>query len=278
VVELPRGDHTPAPFSVAEASTTGPRRPPVLASEILRQQMEPAAPGEDALRRLTVLVGIAGATLALAFGGASTLSLGATLVCVVLATLGFVPIPYGVRAIAAFVVGLAAAAAGAAFHPSVPATEASLALLVIGLGASLRLREYYRASRVARVLVATFVVAMATWLFASGSGSALFDIAPRWEGWAPTLVYAVLVVLLFLSLLAFMEPATRGGCHLWASLLGTWYLVHVVVDALAKRSTAGIAVWHLDQAALPVLAIAGVLVAITAGGQVLGLARQARVT
>jgi hypothetical protein len=126
------------------------------------------------------------------------------------------------------------------------------------------------------VLVATFAVAMATWLFASGSGSTLFDIAPRWEGWAPTLVYAVLVVLLFLSLLAFMEPATRGGCQLWASLLGGWYVVHVVVDALAKRSQAGLVAWRLDEAALPVLAMAGVVVAITAGGQVLGLARQTR--
>jgi hypothetical protein len=86
----------------------------------------------------------------------------------------------------------------------------------------------------------------------------------------------MLGVLLLVSLLAFMEPATRGGCHLWSTLLGGWYVAHVAVDALARRSLHGLSGWRFEQAVLPVLGAVGVLVAMTAGAQVLGRARQTR--
>jgi hypothetical protein len=77
-------------------------------------------------------------------------------------------------------------------------------------------------------------------------------VDPSWQAWLPQVLQLVLVLLLFLSLLAFMDARSTGGCDAWAfSLLG-WYVLFRAVETLAWRFPAASVV--VDAAAAKVAA------------------------
>lgn len=169
-----------------------------------------------------------------------------------LIALGLSPMGYAARASAIATVSGSALAVAAfvettetgRFEPLVLATGVTV------LSAALLLRAWHRASWLARALTAFGIAVCAGYLAMSEALRRLPIVDPSWQAWLPQLLQLVLVLLLFLSLLAFMDARSTGGADAWAfSLLG-WYVVFRAVETLAWRfPPAGVAI---DAAALRV--------------------------
>jgi hypothetical protein len=151
-----------------------PVRPPVLASDILREEIAPEAPAQRAIRvallafalmsltaafaastGLTTLTGLAGARL-----NAPWALEGAIATAVVAAIAAFAPLPYAVRAIVAALAGAVPLAMGAVrIGPLARLGDdghlVSIAMLSMAtaLPAALVFRARYRAFRAARVIL-----------------------------------------------------------------------------------------------------------------------------
>ena len=206
-----------------------PAGPPILASDLLREQMRPSSPGANALRRTTVGLSAVGAVGALLTGGAHPLTLVALALLISMATLALTPMSYRGRAIALFLVG--SIATGVALWQQTLHGLAPEGIILAGatilLSGSLLFRAYYRGARLARAVVTLGVLALGAWFFVSGGHESLVTLEGDWQSWAPASTHMTFGLLALLSLMAFMDNSTRGGSHVWAVALLVLYAAHV---------------------------------------------------
>ena len=206
-----------------------PPGPPILASDLLREQMRPSSPGEKALRLTAVALSAIGALVALLAGGVHPLTLVSVALLITTATSALTPMSYGGRAIALFLIG--SVATGIALwqqtlHGIAP-EGITLAGATILLSGSLLFRAYYRGAQLARVAVTLGVLALGAWFFLSGGPESLVTLDGNWQSWAPASTHMAFGLLAVLSLMAFMDSSTRGGAHVWAVSLLVCYAVHI---------------------------------------------------
>lgn len=201
------------------------QRPPVLASEALRRELLPATPAARAGRTLLALVGCVGVAVSVAVGTAHGLGvpLGGTFLALTL--VGLLPMTYQARAAATCTLA-GSGLCVVAWAQLRGSGELSPLLLLVAVGVlatALLFRSWHRASRLARGLCAVGIALGAGWLWDDAILSRLLVLEGAWHAWLPPLMATPLPVLLLLSLLAFMDARSTGGCSTWASLLLTWY-------------------------------------------------------
>ena len=235
-----RSDLGPAPEDAkpkpAEPSTSlqnipVPAGPPILASDLLREQMRPSNPGERSLRWASLGLCAAGTVGALLAGGTHPLALVSVALMITMATLGLTPMSYRGRAIALLSMG-AVATGVALWQQSVHGIAPEgiiLAGATIVLGGSLLFRAYYRGAVLSRVAVAIGVAALGLWFLLSGGHESLVAVDGHWQSWAPATTHMLFGLLAMLSLMAFMDSSTRGGCHVWGAALLVLYAVYTAL-------------------------------------------------
>ena len=206
-----------------------PAAPPILASDLLREQMRPSSPGETELRIGTLaLCAIAGGVAVWA-GGTHPLTLVSLALLLCMAILAATPMSYRGRAIGLVLLG--SAATGVSLWQQQLAGIASegaiLAIATILLSGGLLFRAYYRGAMWSRAAVAVGVAALVAWFIVSGGHQSLVALEGHWQSWAPAITQMALGLLALLSLMAFMDSSTRGGTHVWAAALLFFYAVHV---------------------------------------------------
>jgi len=275
-------EHVPAPAPETGASVPNipiPPGPPILASDLLREQMRPSSPGEKALRATTVVLSALGALAVLLIGGIHPLTFVSLALLIMTATLALTPMSYRARAIAIFAAG--ALATGVALWQQtlqgIAPEGVILASATILLSGSLLFRAYYRGARLARLAVTLGVLALGAWFFVSRGHESLIMLDGHWQSWAPAITHLGFGLLALLSLMAFMDSSTRGGSHVWAVAVLVLYSVHV---ALLVAS----ALWPVDRGpasiegptiAAPLAATVGTVVAGLALAQILVAAHKA---
>lgn len=206
-----------------------PPGPPILASDLLREQMRPSSPGERTLRGATVVLSALGALAVMLTGGVHPLTFVSLALLFMTTTLALAPMSYRARAIALFLIG--SVTTGIALWQQtlygVAPEGMILASATILLSGSLLFRAYYRGARLARLAVTFGVLALGAWFFASGGHESLVTLDGHWQSWAPASTHMTFGLLALLSLMAFMDSSTRGGSHVWAVALMGLYAVHI---------------------------------------------------
>jgi hypothetical protein len=220
VPEGPKTDKAPA---------TPPPRPPVLASESLREDIEPTEPWRRALRLVGTSLSVAGAVACVALGGAH---LGVFVVALLLLAAGvtcLAPLSYAVRAWTVLMLSGTALALATAMRAmaGAPAEAAVLAPAAVVLAAGLMFRSAYRASHLARTVVAAGMLAIAVALVLADAVGEFAQVGTSWQGWLHVGAAIGFGILLLVSLLAFMAASTTGGTMLWAVCLLVWYAINV---------------------------------------------------
>lgn len=221
----------------SSGSTAAAHRPPVLASEVLREDLRPHEPGTGAIRWTGAACGATIAalgiwTLGISLAGVTLLALGAALVCTAM-----LPLPYAVKA--TIQVALATALLAGSTVANVLSNadaRSSLALPVIVLASGLLFRSWHRASNHARMIVALGLLLAAAWLGWSESVDVVLGGDARWQSWLPATTRLLLAPLLLTGLLAFMGEATTGGCAAWAAATLVWYGAVSVVETVAAAA------------------------------------------
>lgn len=220
-----------APPTVEEAPELVLTTPPILASELLREQMEPSEPGKASLPRLTVALCAAGVLGASWAGGLDSLTYVSVALMVGLLTLALTPLSYVGHAVALFLAGVIASTLGIwqqSVHEVTPHAPL-LGLSTVVLSASLLYRAYYRGAKLARVAVSIGVALLTSWFILSGGHQSLVTLGEHWQSWGPAASHMTFALVGLLALLAFMEASTRGGSHVWAYTLMTLYAGHVLL-------------------------------------------------
>jgi hypothetical protein len=215
---------TSVPAAARRASSRPPVAPPILASDILREEVAPRAPGR---RRIRVWLGLFALACVLS-ASAAHFGLGphtprvfeGCLAAALIASLGAaIPIPYAARAAVAVAAGLALLGLGAAARgPLAPVGDhgslsavASL-LFVTALPAALLFRARYRAFKAARTILTFALFASLPALVLAVLG--VFDAtSPIPERIADAIVAASILTGLF----GYMGEETTGACAQWAA-------------------------------------------------------------
>ena len=232
--EQPREEPAEKPTPERETAASIPNvpippAPPILASDLLREQMRPSSPGEKALRRTTVALSAIGAVAVLLTGGVHPLTFVALALLIAAATLALTPMRYEGRAAGLFLTG--AVATGVALWQQTLRGIAPEGIILAGatilLSGSLLFRAYYRDARLARVAVSFGVLALGAWFLVSGGHESLVMLEGDWQSWGPASTHMAFGLLALLSLMAFMDSSTRGGSHVWAVALLVLYAVHI---------------------------------------------------
>ncbi len=221
----------PAEQSTSLANMPVPAGPPILASDLLREQMRPSNPGERSLRWASLGLCGAGAVGALLVGGTHPLALVSVALMITMAILGLTPMSYRGRAIALLSMG-AVATGVALWQQSVHGISPEgiiLAGATIVLSGSLLFRAYYRGAVLSRAAVAIGVVALGLWFLLSGGHESLVAVDGHWQSWAPATTHMLFGLLAMLALMAFMDSSTRGGCHVWGVALLVLYAVYTAL-------------------------------------------------
>lgn len=281
---------TPGPQS-ASSSSSGERRgderplprPPVLASESLREDMEPTEPWRRTVRIGGTTLGLGGAVGTLALGGLDPTILVLTLLLLAAGTLCATPTRYAVRAFGLVsIAGLGLVVATAArLSAGAPLDSPILALGTVVLAGGLLFRSAYRASQLARTMVAIGMLAISVALLLADAMGEFAQIGPSWQTWLHAVTATGFGILLLLSLLTFMAPSTTGGTQVWGAALLFWYALHAALTlvtsihppegggpAIAFASpTTGVTVAAAACAVLSAVALAQAL-AVMAGGTV----------
>ena len=199
--------------------------PPILASDLLREQMRPSSPGANTLRVVAVTLSTIGLLGVAWAGGVHPLTFVSAALLIMMATLALTPLSYRARAIS---LGLAGAVAtGVALwqqnvHDLSP-EGIILAGATILLSGALLFRAYYRGARLSRFAVALGVSALGAWFVVSGGHESLVMLEGHWQSWAPAVSHIGIGLIGLLALMAFMESSTRGGAHVWAGALLVLY-------------------------------------------------------
>jgi hypothetical protein len=212
-------------------------RPPVLASEALRRDLEPGSPAAGTTRWVAGAMGAIGVVQTLLLAGLHGVAVPVAGAFAALGLLGPLPMGYAARAAAtATIAGCGLSVASFAEAASTGRAEpVVLSAGVTLLAAALLFRAWHRASLLARALVALGSAVCAGFLAMSQALQRLPIVDPSWQAWLPQLVQLALVLLLFLSLLAFMDSRSTGGCDTWAVLLLGWYASFRLIELLIWR-------------------------------------------
>jgi len=208
-----------------------PPGPPILASDLLREQMRPSSPGGTTGRVVAVVLSTLGLAGAAWVGGVHPLTFVSAALLVMMATLGLTPMSYRARAISLTLAGVVATGVSLwqqAVHDLSP-EGTMLAAAIVLLSGALFFRAYYRGARFSRIAVALGVAALGTWFVLSGGHESLVTLEGHWQSWAPAASHMTFGMLALLSLMAFMESSTRGGAHVWAGALLVVYGVDVAL-------------------------------------------------
>jgi hypothetical protein len=209
----------------------------LLASALLREDLEPTEPFAVLGRVVAIVVGALGAAATLTFGPPSPPVIGTATALGLIGLVGVLPVRYALRAslrISAAVSGLVLALVWRVLEGDTP-TAPLLSMSVVVLAAGLLFRSSYRASRSARWLTAGGIALSVLWVAISGSVDMLLAIGPEWQSFGPASMRVVVFVLLLLSLLAFMDEATTGACAVWGAALLMWYGLQEILE-LAVRT------------------------------------------
>jgi hypothetical protein len=208
---------------------TAPVKPPILASDILREEVAPKAPGQRAMRgallALLATALVAGFGAIAGFEGArleAPLAVeGCAVVGVVAAFAAFAPVSYASRAILAAIAGAIPLVLGAArLGPLARLGDdglvrgGSAVLLVAALPAALLFRSRYRAMGEARAILGAALILSFPAVVFLGLGA--FDAPTPLAG---RVIDVVGIASVALSALGFMGPETSAGCAQWAALV-----------------------------------------------------------
>ncbi len=241
-VEQPPVSTTSLPVdAVDEPVVTAKIKPPVLASDILREEVAPIAPAQGALRIWLAAFAIAFAAGAAAswagFGprspGVVTGCLATAFVALLAATL---PVPYAVRASLAAVSGLVPLAMGVRSEGPLAAlgfegTGHAAALLVLTtlLPGALLFRARYRAFRAARVLLVLALAASAYGLVIL----VMHALSPD-ASFLARAADAGLACAALTAFFGFLGEETTGACTAWAVLLVAAYTVRLGLQTVVE--------------------------------------------
>ena len=225
-------------------------RPPVLASECLREDVAPKEPGAALLRGLAFTLGAVGALGTAITGGATLLPAISSAAFVAVMVIAALPLSYAGHARAFAFVSVPVAIASTIYTMTLPhsAHYGIRAIAVTLLAGALFFRAYHRANRSARVLVSVGVALNVLWLLSS---SLLMSFAHIQDGWGEVTragLATVFIGLLGLSLLAFMNASSTGGCRAWGIGLLAWNAVYFV-DRIAQNHLAThepYALWRME--------------------------------
>jgi len=227
------------PISIAPLP---PIKPPVLASDILREEVAPIAPAQRAVRIWLVGFAMAFALVAVAsrlgFGPPSRNVFNGSLATAVVALLAaLLPAPYAARASLAIIAGLVPLALGAMGEGPLAAVgfqghlagAAGLVLITLLPGA-LFFRARYRAFRAARVILAvTLLLSLPAMVGLVLGAIADGEIVPRIMGGATLLATLT-------AFFGFMGEETTGGCGRWALLIILVHATRLGVQTLGQGS------------------------------------------
>ncbi len=213
-------------------------KPPLLASDMLREEVAPLAPARRVIR---IGLGAFAAVFALAaigarFGlapAASGVFLGSVGTALVALLATFLPAPYAARASLAAVAGVLPLLLGAIGYGPLAAIghegalQATLGLVMItALPGALLFRARYRAFRAARIILAAVLVAC---------GPGVYFVAQAMLDADASLVTrsadAALLIAAFAAFFGFMGEETTGGCGRSAALV---LVVHAARLAAAE--------------------------------------------
>jgi hypothetical protein len=251
---------------------SGAHRPPVLASEVLREDLAPHEPGAAMVRRIALGCGIATAVVAVgtlggSMAGIAVLLFGAAQVCAAL-----LPVSYATRATLLVACTTALLAGSTVAKVTVGADEhPGLVLPILVLATGLLFRSWHRASRHARWVVATGIALSAAWLGWSDGVEAAFSV-PHWQSWLLAVARLTLAPVLLLSLLAFMGETTTGGCAAWAGCALGWYGAITLIEIVAAAWPVGASMPTLESLQQGATA-ARLLGALAAPGLAVGIAQ-----
>ncbi len=217
----------PEPIDGASGERARPEvvRPPLLASDLLREHLDPTEPGARSLRVFGILFGLVGALLASLGGGLGPFAIVTASLLLAVATVSALRLRYSTRAGALLTLGLLGM--GLADWPRLRAgagpEELLLSLATLFLAGFLLLRAYHRASRLARTGVVISVMAMLLWLILTLPEAGLGLASGDWAASLIAFFRFCLLIFVFLSMLAFLPSTSRGGCHIWAYGLAVLY-------------------------------------------------------
>ncbi|MFW6050716.1 MAG: hypothetical protein ACODAU_06050, partial [Myxococcota bacterium] len=213
-----------------------PPRPPVLASESLREDMEPTEPWRRTLRFGGAGMGLTGAVATLSLGGLSPVVILMALGLLATGALCATPVRYSARAMGVLVLGSGGLAVATAVRMArgAPAEAPILAVGTVVLAGGLLFRSAYRASHLARTVVAAGMLAVAVALLLADAVGEFSQVGPTWQSWVHVATAVGFGILLLLSMLAFMAPSTTGGAQVWGVALLVWYATHVASTLVAR--------------------------------------------
>ncbi len=213
----------------AGVENPAPAAPPILASHLLRDRMQPPSPGARTIRGVSGALCAAGIAGVLALGGVEPMTFVCLALLIGIGTLALTPMSYAARAGALFILGAISAGVGLWQQSleGIAPDSIILATSVILLGGSLLFRAYYRGARLARLAVSVGILTLGAWFFLSGGHHSLVSIEGNWESWAPATVHLAFGFVGLLSFTAFMDSSTRAGTHLWSVSLLALYAIHV---------------------------------------------------
>ncbi|MCB9708122.1 MAG: hypothetical protein H6714_04995 [Myxococcales bacterium] len=212
--------------NVAAAASAVPQRPsPLLASAVLWEDFAPEEPGKQWLRQAALAVGVLGVSAALVLSWQEPAALLLAVLFALIGVLGLIGLSYTWRASL-----MAPVALGALVLVSGPQSGPWLSIGIAVLSASLLFRAFYRSSKTARVLVGSSLLVCISWLAKTVKEGQFEVMDLQWQSWLGPIMWVALALLLLLSLLAFMEPRTTGGCKLWATALLVWYAMYLTAE------------------------------------------------
>lgn len=269
--------------TVGDQPAAAAPRPPVLASDSLREDMEPTEPWLRTLRYGGTGMALLGALLSLALGGLHWAALVLALLLLAAGGLCASPVRYAQRALGVLSLagmGLAIATTARLFEGA-PVEAPVLALGTVVLAGGLLFRSAYRASQLARTVVAGGMLTIAVGLVLADAVGEFSGVGVGWQSWLHVVTATGFGILLLLSLLAFMAPSTTGGAQVWAATLLVWYALHVALTLVTRffpppaggpaaslpDGPTGVAVAAAALAGLAAVALAQTLV-VSAGGTI----------
>lgn len=231
---LPPVEPPPPPMSMTSLPVGVPRspssrpcvQPPVLASDILREEVAPIAPGQTILRvwlaGFSLVFGLAALASFLGLGSNAPGVFGGSLAtAIVAAVAALVSVPYAARASLAVVVGLVPLLMGVGGDGPLSAIgfEGTLnagagLLTVTALPGALLFRARYRAFAAARIILGVALAASGLFLVLATLGT-LDSAAPN----ITRVADGAAVITILTAFFGFMGEETSGGCSGWAALL-----------------------------------------------------------
>lgn len=235
-----------APIPSEKAGKCGalPTPRPILASDVLREDVAPIEPGKQALRCWMVALGLGVVAVGVAeHAGFLPGGLVAARVSFawggILLALAAIPLPYVIRCVLAAIVGMTALAIGlGGYGPLAPIVrfpndlvwEGARALAASSLAAALLFRARYRAYRGARVVLAASLVAALPALV-----NACIVIATGHP--IERITSAVVIAAVLTSLLGFMGAGTTAASNVWAITVVAAFGSDVMARALWATSS-----------------------------------------